>query len=789
MKKLHYTELRSHPDKFLEDHLKNVANFSKSSFISLKFKHYELFSEISYLIGLCHDFAKSTSFFQNYIVHDMNNENKSHSFLSAMFAYYVVDEYLKENNINFYKNLAIISYIVVLHHHGNIKNIHTLDKYHDDKFDSKLIKKQIKDLKNNCGLCSFYKENNIDLDNFFKKLVNLSFDISDGLSYFEYDSDFDNYFYILLFYSVLLDADKMDASNTVSINREYIPVNIIEDYKKNNSFNNKGINKIREEAFIEVNENVKRVDLSNKIFSINLPTGIGKTLTGFSSALILKDRIYNEFNINPRIIYSLPFLSVIDQNESVIKNIFDESNLKGSNYLLKHNYLADMKYDDGEEEFNISNSKILIEGWNSEVIITTFIQLFNSLIGNKNSYLRKFHNISNSIIILDEIQTIPHCYWAIIQEILKKLADEYNCWIILMTATQPLIFDENDICPLVGDVKYYFDQFDRVEYNFQLEDISLDDFSKNLIDLIDNEKEKDIIVILNTINSSKKLYEIIKQHFIDKNEAIHLDDNGICHVGDSINLIYLSTNIVPHNRLNKINSIKTSYNQNIIISTQLIEAGVDIDVDIVYRDFAPLDSIIQSAGRCNRGYNKYKGIVNIISLINSNGSHFSDYVYEGLLLSTTKEVLKDFNTVSEKDFNLMASQKYFKLISNRSFDDERLREILNNLKFDEISSNFKLIKNLPNKIDVFVCINDDAEKVFNEFKWIYENLSGFERKDAFLKIKNKFYQYVISVDENKFGSANIYCDEIGIINKEDLERKYKRDLGFIFTEDEEPMIW
>ena len=87
-----------------------------------------------------------------------------------------------------------------------------------------------------------------------------------------------------------------------------------------------------------------------------------------------------------------------------------------------------------------SNSKILIEGWNSEFVITTFIQLFYSLIGNKNSFLRKFHNITNSIILLDEIQSIPYKYWGIINSILKKLAYEYNCWIILMTATQPFIF-------------------------------------------------------------------------------------------------------------------------------------------------------------------------------------------------------------------------------------------------------------------------------------------------------------------------------------------------------------
>ena len=92
-------------------------------------------------------------------------------------------------------------------------------------------------------------------------------------------------------------------------------------------------------------------------------------------------------------------------------------------------------------------------------------------------------------------------------------------------------------------------------------------------------------------------------------------------------------------------------------------------------------------------------------------------------------------------------------------------------------------------MDVFVCINQEAEEIFNQYKYIVENLSGFERKDEFLKFKSKFYQYVISVDEKKFGSANLYNDEIGVIYPYDLDRKYKPDLGFIYVGDEDPMIW
>ena len=111
------------------------------------------------------------------------------------------------------------------------------------------------------------------------------------------------------------------------------------------------------------------------------------------------------------------------------------------------------------------------------------------------------------------------------------------------------------------------------------------------------------------------------------------------------------------------------------------------------------------------------------------------------------------------------------------------------LKFDEIPNKFKLIENSVKGIDVFVCVNDEAEKIFNRYKYIVDNLSGFERKSEFLKIKNKFYQYVISVDEKKLGATNIFNDEIGVICPADLNFKYSMDVGFIISENEEPMIW
>lgn len=792
MKILPYTDLMSHPNKKLENHLKNVADFSYDVFNFLEIENKELFSNISFLIGLTHDFAKSTSFFQTYLSDHTKKENTQHSFLSAIFTYYVVKNYLDKNNINFESNLSIISYIVVLAHHGNLKDITKLDDYNEKKINSKMVLKQIEDLKSSDdNLSKFYDDFEIDFFRFFDEFDEISEEITDELLIFSFEGNIDNYFYILLFYSSLLDADKMDASESKRINRENIPGDIVDIFKKNNLRDSKdNINKTREEAYQEVNGNILNMDLNERILSIELPTGIGKTFTGVSAALKLKERINNELNFNPRIIYSLPFLTIVDQNSDTISSILNESSLKGSNFLLNHNHLSDMNYKSNDlENYDISNSKILIEGWNSEIIVTTFIQFFYSIISNKNKSLRKFHNITNSIILLDEIQSLPYKYWKIINLFFKKLAYEYNCWIILMTATQPYIFKENEIKSLVDNVDYYFNKFDRVNYNFNLDSQNFEDFKKEFVDKISNDSKNDYLVVLNTINSSKELYEFIKDYYSVMDYDIYLDDcNGICYIGDDIQLIYLSNNIIPKHRLEKINAIKESNRQSIVISTQLIEAGVDIDVDIIYRDLAPLDSLVQTAGRCNRSGNKEKGIVNVISLKNENGKSYSSFIYDSLLLNKTKEVLTSLNQISEKEFNLAAAKNYFKLIYNSGTQDDYLIKIIENLRFPEIPSNFKLIEEDIQKVDVFVVINSEAKLLFEKYNDIINNYEGFDRNNEFLKIKNKFYQYVISVDEKKIGSTNLCNDELFYIGENDVFRKYDLDTGFKPEDDENPFI-
>ncbi|GAI75295.1 unnamed protein product, partial [marine sediment metagenome] len=279
-----------------------------------------------------------------------------------------------------------------------------------------------------------------------------------------------------------------------------LPENLVEDYIKKEVFkekNRSNINYIRNEIRETVLKNIKdSCNITQKIFTLTAPTGTGKTLISLSAALLLRKILKNTYGLKcePHIIYSLPFTSIIDQNHSVFNEVLDQiGDFKEheNEYLLKHHYLSEIFYktEGIDKEEGVDESLALIETWESEIIVTTFIQLFHTLIGYKNRSLKKFHNIVNSIIILDEVQNIPVEYWDLIRVILIGLTEYFNCRIILMTATKPLIFQKGEYKELVDDYEKYFKKTElnrvclQVDSNKKQEIIdfynSLDDWSKN----------------------------------------------------------------------------------------------------------------------------------------------------------------------------------------------------------------------------------------------------------------------------------------------------------------------
>jgi len=578
--------------------------------------------------------------------------------------------------------------------------------------------------------------------------------------------------FTLFYYSLILDGDKLDAAEiSVERNKEELRADLVDTYRKNHGFaaSPTPINRLRNEIYEDVTSKVGTLDLHQKIYSLNVPTGMGKTLTSVSFALKLREKIKNETGISSQIVYCLPFMSIIDQNYEVISSVFSSAFGEEipSDILLKHHHLGDISYTASDDEnYDDDAARLLIEGWHSEFVITTFVQFFHTIISNRNRAIRKYHTLANAIVILDEVQSIPHHFWLLFHDMLQTLTRYLNVHVLFVTATQPLIFDDEnqgEIIELASKKGNYFSQLDRVTLTFNREPQVLQDFIKKIQDRIGIELRKDFLIVLNTINSAKKVYT-------ELSSASEADTE----------YVFLSTHIVPKERLERIRKLRNPSNKKrkVIVSTQLIEAGVDIDVDVVFRDMAPLDSINQVAGRCNRNNRQdIHGEVQIVTL-KDNGKEYCKFIYSSFLLDKTRIVMEGKTNVSEQQF-LALNNQYFRLVKELHSEDpaQDCLDLIRYLKFSDLHDTFHLIENDYPKMDVFVEYDDTARTLWQEFVDIKSKPLP-ERRRNFLKIKREFFDHVISVPEKY--AKGLFREDLGIghISHEELKIWYNPETGF-----------
>ena len=225
------------------------------------------------------------------------------------------------------------------------------------------------------------------------------------------------------------------------------------------------IKKFRNTLFNSVKEKSVELDLKRRILTLTAPTGLGKTLTSINFALNLRRRIELEKGFIPRVIYVAPFISILDQNWKVFQRVFLSHDMGGklikqqTNLLLMHHHLSPINFsklnsldEQRNEKFSTSQSELLIQGWNAEIVVTTFIQFFDTVFGRFASQLRRFHNLVGSIVILLEVQCIPFEYWDATRNALLFLAEKFHFTILLMTATKPLIFRTNEAIEIAPDI-------------------------------------------------------------------------------------------------------------------------------------------------------------------------------------------------------------------------------------------------------------------------------------------------------------------------------------------------
>lgn len=770
--------------KPLLQHIRQVAESARGYIAALPdslVRKNEL-EALASLIGVTHDFGKYTSFFQGYLLRKENHGiAKNHSFVSAVLGAYLIfrqtydEEKRKPHD-------ALLCFGAVLYHHGDLDNFcatlrdivaytfpekrQDLDLRPKQTLDA-LFEKQLPDLLENAAaieteLRTLY-ESFPALHDFQAALVTPESPFMMFLqnAHYSYEDLSDEgqcaqlNFELYLLFSALIDADKRDAARLGTQSaRGVIPKNIVRDYVTAAEFppTDPVVRQIRTVLFHALDQQAENMPLAQRIMTLTSPTGSGKTLAALNFAVKLRDRISREQAHTPHIIYALPFTSIIDQNHSVFEKVLANlPDFKGNDslFLLKHHHLMDVRYCSQSlfnEELPVDKSLLMIESWASEIIVTTYIQLFYSIIGARNRHLKKYHNIAGSIILLDEVQNLPMEYWPLVRRILGWLAHEGQCYIVLMTATQPLIFTPDEAFELAPNPEESFHVLDRVRFFIHPQKQKLSDFAEAFAGKLD--KEKSYVVILNTIKSSVQFHKMLTEEY------------GV----DSHEVFYLSTNIIPRERRNRIETIRKKIKKGdplLLISTQVIEAGVDLDFDVIYRDMAPIDSLVQAAGRANRNGLHGKGDVHIMRLMEEEEREYAPWIYGKLHLWVARSLLKDHSQLDEQRFFELVQQNYKQLVAKKDLSaaENIYSSWWQSSNFDALED-FRLIDERFDYVDVFVAIDEEAEEIWDRYLLgvLYEKF--FKKKqENYLKLRSQFRQFIVSIPRN--AAKQFYWDYVG----------------------------
>lgn len=553
MSRMYYAHTGNQLDKtdwqLLSNHLQRVASIASEN------AHYFDATALAENAGLLHDIGKYTGEFQKRLE---GGKRVDHATAGAQIAIKRWGRFGK-----------LLAYIIAGHHAGLANGIDLGENRStlDDR-----LKKKIPELD------EIWKEEIVLPD----QLSFPSFKIAENFVGFQFA------FLIRMLFSCLVDADFLDTEafymkleGKQQKRGGHPPLQklqqVLDSHLKklrNKAISNSPgiVNNLRQEV---LDYSRKQASLSPGLFSLTVPTGGGKTLTSLAFAL---DHAIKPKHKLRRVIYVIPFTSIIEQNAKVFRDVFKEL---GDDIVLEHHSaFDDAKFDDREETKD--KLRMAMENWDAPVVVTTAVQFFESLFADRASKCRKLHNITGSVIILDEAQMLPLKLLRPTMAAIDELARNYKCSIVLCTATQPALKDPDfrngfqNVREIASDdPEELYTRLDRVTVRH----IGAQTDEQLIEWIINNEQ---ILVIVNNRRHARALFDLI---------------------GDDKSHYQLTTLMCARHRGYVLKEIREKLKNREpckVISTSLIEAGVDVSFPLLMRAEAGLDSIAQAAGRCNR---------------------------------------------------------------------------------------------------------------------------------------------------------------------------------------------
>lgn len=669
-----------------------------------------------YVLGLLHDKGKEKHEFQEYI-RDMcgipghkawTQSGKAHAYVGALVARQRFGRFAS----NFFCN-QIASHHTGLHDYCELEDIL-----------SKPIPKEVNSRQN------------------IPELSKPSIDIASHMQHFHHLSR--------MLFSCLVDADYLDTERFMDAQMSHLRgchTTMPSLLQKLQAFilslqtkaQDTPVNRIRR----QVQECcVKASQGERGFYSLTVPTGGGKTLSSVLWALNHAVK-----NGQKRIIIAIPYTSIIVQTAAILKDIFGEEN------VLEHHSNFDPEVIRNTEHKR--RAKLASENWDYPIVVTTNVQLFESMYSQRPSDCRKLHNISNSVIILDEVQTLPTDFLQPIVDALKAYQQLFGVSVLFTTASQPILTGRIEGCnekasfPAIEYIQEIIPPDMRLHDKLRRVSLSVDDSGKTYDEVAEMLSRHDrVLCIVNTRRDAKELYERLPKEGI----TLHLS-RMMCpkHIRDTIEGIK--------------SALRDESNQVIrVIATQLVEAGVDIDFPVVYRQEAGLDSILQAAGRCNREGRLSDAVTHVFSLS-------AEHSLPCGAISSANEARKALVAVDDW-FAPETMTSYFGQLYCRchTFDRQKMKDLLYDYKailFEEASKKFKLI-------------SDDSCNLIINWENSLELVERLKKEGFSYPLMKKLSQYTVSVYSRDFGILKGFgaVEEVmdGIFVVSDRSQ-YDKDIG------------
>lgn len=485
----------------------------------------------------------------------------------------------------------------------------------------------------------------------------------------------DLHHYVRMLFSCLVDADRLDTEafmnpdqaklrgqgDSLTILLERLEAKLAEFKSKGNESE---VNRVRNYV-----QQVCR-EKSNQpcgIFSMTVPTGGGKTLSSLLWAL--RHAIHNG---QKRIIIAIPYTSIITQTAKTLKDILGEQN------VLEHH--SEFDYDELKDERLKEIYQLAAENWDFPVIVTTNVQLFESMFSNKPSACRKLHNIVNSVIILDEVQTLPTNYLQPIVDALSAYYNSFGVSFLLTTASQPVLSGLIEGCNPLSNFHGLDSVTELIPASAKLYEklrrvrLDVDDTPRSYDEIAETLSQHDrVLCIVNTRRDAQEVYKRLPKEGL----TLHLS-RMMCpdHVSETIQQITKALS----NEADKVVRV---------VATQLVEAGVDIDFPVVYRQEAGLDSVLQAAGRCNREGKRKLCVTYVFSLAKEHNLPPGDISKANNARLALKQNSDWFAPETMANY---FRQRYSR---EETFDKKGMKDYLyhpNNMMFETASKEFRLIE-------------------------------------------------------------------------------------------------